>query len=296
MRTLVHRLRLAPLFACLLVLLAAGCAGADDADDDADLGRAASPIVGGMPATTDQLYGTVALVVATDPTYACSGTLIAPTVVVTAAHCVYQKTDCSNTLLQPYNITVVAGALNALDAGADLQYEIATLTERPDYICPAPSGLAMANDIAVIVLTSTVKSLSPVAVFPFDSSNPSALPQGTPLTIEGYGSTDGTSTTGGVLFVAQTPYQQGNMTEFIAGGPGSPDACGGDSGGPAYIMSAARCMSPASCRGQRRDRRVPVELGASTRMSPHTTVGCRPPPTAPMSRRALRMGVSAATP
>jgi secreted trypsin-like serine protease len=233
------RLRFAALFACLLALLAAGCAGVDDADADTepdpDLGRAASPIVGGTAATMDQIYGTVALVDATASTYFCSGVLVAPTVVVTAAHCVYQGTNCNNTLYQPYNVEVVAGALNANGADAALQYTVASITPRSDYVCPQSAGPGTNNDMAVIVLTSSVKSLSPVGVFTFDPTDPSTLAQGTLLTIEGYGSTDGTSSTGGVLYTAQTPYQQGGtMTEFTAGAAGSPDACTGDSGGPAY--------------------------------------------------------------
>jgi MYXO-CTERM domain-containing protein len=156
-------------------------------------------------------------------------------VVVTAAHCLYKdKDEYCHTQYAPYDLTVVAGALDVTTASAEQHYDIANMFPSPDFVCPLP-GLGRANDLAIIFLKGSITSLSPVPTIMFDKIK-SALTPGTLVTIQGYGVRDVDMTQFGQLYVAQTPYQQASPTEFIAGALSAPDTCTGDSGGPVYLI------------------------------------------------------------
>lgn len=83
-------MRFAFVIGSIVVSSVAGCVvEGDDASTAEKLGEVvAQPIVGGMPATT---YAEAALINA--PGFICSGSVIAPKVVLTAGHCV---TDASS--------------------------------------------------------------------------------------------------------------------------------------------------------------------------------------------------------
>jgi len=74
----------------LLLGTTSGCLGATGTESEADLGEVASPVIGGTAATKNEIFSAVALLAPGDPDYVCSGILIAPSVVVTAAHCIYK--------------------------------------------------------------------------------------------------------------------------------------------------------------------------------------------------------------
>ena len=231
---------------CLLAGSASGCSGAGAPEPEADFGVAAEPIFGGDAAAPSQIYSTVAIVAPGDPTYLCSGVLIAPSVVVTAAHCIYKSVpnDLAASCLTEYapsELLVVAGALNATTATADQKYDVKNTFPSPGFICPLASSVdpnSPANDLAIVLLAQSISSLSVIQTYAFDPTT-NDLPQGTLMTINGYGSTGGTNPIFGMLNIAQTPYQQQaspqSKMELIAGATGSPDTCGGDSGGPVYV-------------------------------------------------------------
>ncbi|MEO5730934.1 MAG: trypsin-like serine protease, partial [Byssovorax sp.] len=74
----------------LLLASTSGCLVATETESEADIGEIASPVIGGTAATQNQIFSAVALLAPGDPDYVCSGILIAPSVVVTAAHCIYK--------------------------------------------------------------------------------------------------------------------------------------------------------------------------------------------------------------
>jgi secreted trypsin-like serine protease len=234
-----------------------GCAS----EKNAAIGARAQPILGGKLATTAEYFGTVALL--EQGATMCTGTLIAPTVVVTAAHCVVITDDATGEIkgvLQAQDLTVVAGALQVAGAPADKRFGVRSVIPHPAYPGPStadPEGLGRDEDIALLLLRSPVAALQPVALLS-SAELDAALTPNTPLTISGYGALSAQGAVSGKLYLAETPYKRRNAKELIAGAKGKPDTCPGDSGGPAYLM---------------RDG-VPALVGATSRASALASDSC----------------------
>jgi MYXO-CTERM domain-containing protein len=224
----------------LLLGTTSGCLVATGAESEADLGEVASPIFGGTAATKDQIFSTVALRRLGHDDYICTGTLIAPSVVVTAAHCLVDQQKITDAIIVAYEameMTVIVGALDARTATEDQRFAVTKIVLHPQYavnIKVGPDGLGKYNDIAILLLQQPVTSLPPAAVLPFGKFD-SNLSKDKLVTITGYGFHDAEAAVNGQLYIAKTPYQRRNDTEFLAGAQGSPNICMGDSGGPVYL-------------------------------------------------------------
>lgn len=221
-------------------------------------GTSGLPIINGQPAEASQIFGTVYLQVGSGN---CTGTLIAPSVVVTAAHCVAPQ---PGTFIPANQILVAAGVLDVGYATNDQVYAVAGVAAHPQFTylqsgyTNDPTGLGNMYDLAVLVLARPVQTLSPVPLFPYGSFDPQ-VPSGATVLISGYGMTQtngyGSS---GRLYLANTPYQRRSDTELLLGGTGVPDTCSGDSGGPTYAIVGGQ----------------PYLIGATSRGIAGTTVEC----------------------
>jgi hypothetical protein len=177
-------------------------------------------IIGGIP--TKDYPDCVAI--GTDDGWCCSGTLVAPNVVVTAAHC--EVGGCCKRVLAGDDVTKTESAQVV---------QVDTAVSHPDYRPPLPT-----DDIAVLVLAEEIDAK------PRPLADATMLDGAGSVRLAGYGNTDVLSTGGyGIRRLVDVPLASSDPkfgadpeTEFVAGAPFlDRDSCNGDSGGPAYVKS-----------------------------------------------------------
>ncbi|ARQ71941.1 S1 family peptidase [Streptomyces marincola] len=203
-------------------------APAATADPGSDL---STRIVGGTPATTDD-HPYVMQITGTGSVYVpfCGGTLVAPTKVVTAAHCVRDRT--------PAQINVMGGRTERMGSG--------TLRAVADiWVHPDDDWTTKVGDIAVLTLAEDM----PYATIPFAGPDDAGLySPGTMAQVFGWGFLSENGRVPSQLMTAEVPVvsdadceaaystyriQVDGTTMMCAGYPeGGVDACQNDSGGP----------------------------------------------------------------
>lgn len=179
-----------------------------------------SRVVGGAP--TSDFPDCVA--VGSAERWCCSGTLIAPDVVLTAAHCIVPE----NRRWRVF----IGEDVRYPDAGTVIEVRKAVV--HPDY-----RGEGLPNDLAVLLLSS------PATVAPRAFAPGEEVDRQTFVRVVGFGRTNPAATTGygrrrqvDVPLAGHDPsYGATQDTEFVAGAPFLDlDSCRGDSGGPAYVQ------------------------------------------------------------
>jgi secreted trypsin-like serine protease len=182
----------------------------------------ADGVVGGEPVPGWAWPDAVAVL---GPGGRCTGTLVAPDVVLTAGHCID---------VEPR--TVVIGATDLADVADGERIAVAWAEAYPDW--------ETSYDVGVVVLARA--ATTPVRAVARACTARTALARGREITIVGYGRSSNTGASTATKHAAaiavtdpacrtdascQPSIDPGG--EFIAGG-GGVDACFGDSGGPAY--------------------------------------------------------------
>ncbi|KAA2258555.1 serine protease [Solihabitans fulvus] len=222
------------LAATLAVLALAGCLGQGQA---LAAGRARPAIVGGTSATTTAYPWAVALT--TDQgEFFCGGALAAPTKVITAAHCVTERTAVGVRSLPVESLRVVVGRtdLRARDGAS-------VLVDRT-WVHPDFRDAMAGADVAVLTLAQPV-SARPVPLV--GAGDGASYQPGTEATVLGWGRTGEYRDPSPTLREVRVPimpdtecardedtYAPDSMT--CAGLPdGGKDACDGDSGGPMTV-------------------------------------------------------------
>lgn len=187
-------------------------------------------VVGGVPAVPSDYPSTVAITDASGDPF-CSGTLVAPAVVVTAAHCI----ESGN----PSNVRVVYGHAVPAQAPASERRVVLSAVPHPAYAPLASTdayGMGPLNDIGVVVLEEAIPNAVVAPILPNEFVDAVLFPN-RPMHIVGFGINDTQTQASGELYKALTPHIRHIPTELLGGRPGEPDACFGDSGGPAYVVN-----------------------------------------------------------
>jgi hypothetical protein len=186
-----------------------------------------SDVIGGTITPEGEYDGVGALYVPSLGGAMCTGTLIAPTVVLTAAHCVDQgflggeipgfTLAHDATIAQP----VVAPGMRVM------QHESFDLFTDPG------TGIGTWYDIGLLFLAQPIDTVDPIRIPTLDEA--AMLAVDTPLELVGYGVRSTTSQDVGVMYDAIAPIVAAGPAELQISHPGEAQNCYGDSGGPALI-------------------------------------------------------------
>ena len=171
-----------------------------------------APVTGG---TVDATLPAVVVIVAADHAI-CTGTLIAPDLVLTAAHCLPAPTTAL-----------------AVQAGADLAHPVAGSPVDTWWSHPRFDGVESAADVAVLHLRDRITSIAPLPL-----ADPATARVDATFTIAGWGRPDpdglsGTERRIGTVRIADI----GDAVYTTV--PAPSQVCHGDSGGPLLVYGAS---------------------------------------------------------
>ena len=241
-----------PVRALLLLLVCSGCTQL------APVGSQADPIIGG---TTDTADPGVVLIRASDSQgYSlCTGEIVSPHVVMTAAHCTDPSEVGNNETFEVFIGSDMNGS-EGQDPSKWLAVQATDFNQNFD-----SQSLGSGNDVGVVILQNAT-TITPLAM------NSTALTQsliGQTIRLVGYGNNNGQQGTGaGLKRVTTTPLTNYNSL-FVNFGTSTRNTCQGDSGGPAFmtiggteVIVGVTSFGPAGCTGGSTDTRVDTVAAA----------------------------------
>ena len=218
----------AVLFALIVPQILGGCVDGLGPDT----GQATQPVIGGMRTPPGLYPATGALVaeVQGQRIVFCTGTLIAPDAVVTAAHCLIPPPEIGD-FMPSFTLALDANNITTADLtrGRAKHYH-------PQYNqnVEPPGTISHTYDIGIVLLQTAVPGAQ-IAYLP-TAAEAQTLTQGMPLEITGYGQINAADQDSvGVKYHATTTLASVGQYEIGVGIAGAAQNCHGDSGGPAYI-------------------------------------------------------------
>lgn len=163
---------------------------------------------------------------------ACTGVLVTPDVVLTAAHCIHPGLGSPErayfTLLHDAADTTEIAGSDMVAGTLKVSHPDLRLGELNNFMTPGH-----ANDIGLVRLGRRISGVTPARLASVDEARQLAV--GLPVEIVGYGETEpNVLATKGVKYDATTTITQVGEFEIYVGEAGSPQFCFGDSGGPAF--------------------------------------------------------------
>ncbi len=234
----------------------------------------APAIIGGAPADPGEYPWQVALLYASDGSWwGCGGSLLTPTWVATAAHCVTSGPFVAS----PAALNVAVGRYN-INSTQGQRIPVAEVLVHPDW-----DPFTFDNDVALLrlatpaVLTTTVQTIPLATVY-----EGSLFAAGTPAIVTGWGTrTAGADDFPDELYEVQVPIVEQSACQFAYGTvgetitdnmicaglvQGGKDSCQGDSGGP-LVVPAGSGFKLAGIVSWGRDCAAPGFPGVYTRVA-----------------------------
>jgi secreted trypsin-like serine protease len=206
----------------------------------------------------------------------CSGTLLTPTVFLTAAHCAFADDGTAFTIARVWFEDVVPpGAISAKLGGL-----VGTVITHPDF--DGLTTLPDTNDIAVVELDAPVPS-APVGVLPAVGLLDTLKKKDTSFTLVGYGLAtvddpgDRTRRTANARLGGLNGKKTAGFNVKTKPGKGGGTFCFGDSGGPVLladtnVVVALNSFVNQKCKGAALSFRVDT-TGAQTFLAPFVVGG-----------------------
>jgi hypothetical protein len=163
----------------------------------------------------------------------CTGTLIAPNAVLTAAHCVDPELVGPSVPGFSLALDTTIGNPGTVPGLMSFKHESFDINAEP------MEGLAQFFDVGILILSQPITSVPPVKMPRPEQS--AQITAGMDLAIVGYGRISNATNDTGVMYDAMTKLVSFNATEIQVGmGAPQPQNCNGDSGGPALTEMDGR--------------------------------------------------------
>lgn len=175
------------------------------------IAKQASAVTGGTPNPDPSADGVV-MILTNDSQ--CSGAVIAPTVVLTAAHCLADPMASNYTVL---------GGLNPFQTSL-FSIAASEVHQHPNF-----DSNTITHDVGVLIL----ESAAPATPLPWFATDQGFYTIGTQVGILGYGGTGPSGSDAGIRRSGVTAVAEVSAGQFLTNNTTGPGMCVGDSGGPA---------------------------------------------------------------